>query len=187
MACGHLYDNVDQFDDTTTYHQRNIVLRNLGNGKFADVTAECGALWPPRSGRRGVAFADLDNSGYMDVVILNSREAPRFCKTCRPAGNHWIEIRLQGVKTNRDGVGAPGQGRGRRSGADRRGPQRPRLPEPLGDASALRPWQRDRIDRIEVHWIGGGGGPLRERPRGSDPQAHRGDGQAAIMSLVMLQ
>ena len=55
---------------------------------------------------RGVAFDDLDNDGRIDVVILNSNDRPTILRNESVTGNHWIQVRLRGVNTNRDGVGA---------------------------------------------------------------------------------
>jgi len=73
VACGHLQDNIEQFDDASTYHQRNILLLNTGNGKFVDVSDECGDGLKVDLSSRGAGFDDLDNDGDIDVVILNSR------------------------------------------------------------------------------------------------------------------
>ncbi len=54
---------------------------------------------------RGVALEDLDNDGRMDVVILNSRRPAVVLQNESPCGNHWLDVQLRGVKTNRDGVG----------------------------------------------------------------------------------
>ncbi|MHC4072967.1 MAG: CRTAC1 family protein, partial [Planctomycetota bacterium] len=156
VACGHLQDNIEQFDDASTYHQRNILLLNIGNGKFIDVSDECGDGLKVNLSSRGAAFDDLDNDGDIDVVILNSRREPTILRNDSANENHWIQIRLQGVKTNRDGVGARVKvvagdltqidevhsGRGYQSHYGTR------LHFGLG--------KRDRIDRVEVRWIGGG-------------------------------
>jgi len=106
MVCGHTQDNVELFDDTTSYRCRCIVLRNMGNGKFVNVTDQCGDVAKLKMVGRGVAFDDLDNDGRMDVVILNSNDKPTILRNESVTGNHWIQVRLRGVKTNRDGVGA---------------------------------------------------------------------------------
>jgi hypothetical protein len=156
IACGHLYDNVDSFDDTTSYRTHNVLLRNLGNGTFADVSGPSGLGLVPKQSSRGAAFDDLDNDGRIDVVVLNSRAAPTILHNESNAGNHWLQIRLRGVKTNRDGVGAQVRviagnlvqidevhsGRGYQSHYGSR------LHFGLG--------KRDRADRVEVRWIGGG-------------------------------
>jgi hypothetical protein len=156
IACGHTDDNVERYDDTTSYRAQNVVLRNTGDGRFVDVSATCGDGLAPKKVARGVAFDDLDNDGRVDVVILNSRTAPTVLRNESPPGNHWLQLRLQGVKTNRDGVGAQvrvvaGQlvqldevhsGRGYQSHWGSR------LHFGLG--------KHPRVDRIEVRWIGGG-------------------------------
>jgi len=156
IACGHLQDNVELFDDTSTYLVRNILLMNTGDGKFADVSDESGDGLLVKLSSRGAGFDDLDNDGDMDVVILNSREKPTVLRNDTSNANHWIQVRLRGVKTNRDAVGAHVKvvsgdlslidevhsGRGYQSHYGMR------LHFGLG--------KRDRVDRIEVHWIGGG-------------------------------
>ena len=163
IACGHLYDNVELFDDTTSYRARNIVLRNMlretGRARFVDVSDYCGDGLQVRRSSRGAAFDDLDNDGDIDVVVLNSREAPTIIRNLlveSGSRNHWLQIRLQGVKTNRDGVGAhvivaAGEllqiaevhsGRGYQSHYGTR------LHFGLGP--------HERVDRIEFRWIGGG-------------------------------
>jgi hypothetical protein len=159
IAMGHLQDLIDQYDPATSYRAKNIVLRNLGNGKFVDVSDSCGVGLLPKHSARGAAFDDLDNDGDVDVVILNSREPPTILRNMlyeSGSKNHWLAIRLQGVKTNRDGVGARVRvvagdltqidevhsGRGYQSHWGLR------LHFGLGP--------RDRVDRIEVRWIGGG-------------------------------
>ena len=106
IVCGHFDENVAKYDETSSYRCRNVVLRNLGNGKFADATDQAGDLAKIKMSGRGVAFDDLDNDGRIDVVVLNSNDHPTILRNESPSGNHWIQIKLQGVKTNRDGVGA---------------------------------------------------------------------------------
>jgi hypothetical protein len=106
VVCGHTEDNIELIDDTTSYRCRNIVLRNMGNGKFANVTDDCGDVAKLKAVGRGAAFDDLDNDGRVDVVVLNSRGKPTILRNASETGNHWLQVRLRGVKSNRDGVGA---------------------------------------------------------------------------------
>jgi hypothetical protein len=164
IACGHLQDNVELWDDTTSYEARNILLRNTGHGKFTDVSAVSGDGLAVKRSSRGAAFDDLDNDGKIDVVVLNSRREPTILRNISPGHNHWIGIRLRGTRTNRDGIGA-------------------RIKVVAGDLTqvdevhsgrsyqshyGLYPHfglgQRTRIDRIEVRWIGGGTDVLENVP-----------------------
>ncbi len=156
VACGHINDNVESFDDSTSYHARNILLRNVGDGKFVNVSDQCGDGMSVKLSSRGAAFDDLDNDGDIDVVILNSRREPTLLRNDSKNENHWIDIRLRGVKTNRDGIGARvkvvagdlvqvDEVHSGRSYQSHYGMQ---LHFGLG--------RQNRVDRIEVRWIGGG-------------------------------
>jgi len=156
IACGHLIDNVDQFDSTTSYGAQNIVLRNTGQGKFVNVSDQCGDGLKPKLSSRGTAFDDLDNDGDLDGVILNSRREPTILKNDSSRTNHWIQIQLRGTKSNRDGIGARvtvsagdliqidevHSGRSYQSDFGKR------LQFGLG--------QRSAVEQIRVNWIGGG-------------------------------
>lgn len=105
VACGHLLDNVDLFDDSTSYQARNVLLRNVA-GKFVDVSADSGDGMAVKLSSRGVAVDDLDNDGRLDVVVLNSRREPTVLRNLSPGANHWLQIRLCGSRSNRGAVGA---------------------------------------------------------------------------------
>ncbi len=156
MACGHLQDNVELWDDTATYEARNILLENTGLGRFVDVSGRSGDGMAVKLSSRGAAFDDLDNDGDIDVVILNSRRKPTLLRNDSPGRKHWLRIRLRGTRSNRDGIGA-------------------RIKVVAGDLTLVdevhsgRGYQshygmdphfglghRTRIDRLEVRWIGGG-------------------------------
>jgi len=156
VVCGHLQDNVEQYDDTKSYLARNILLMNTGDGKFVDISDRAGDGMKVKLSGRGAAFDDLDNDGDVDVVVLNSRREPTVLRNDSPSNGHWLQVQLRGVKTNRDGVGAHVKvvaggltlvdevhsGRGYQSHYGMR------LHFGLGN--------RDKVDRIEVKWIGGG-------------------------------
>jgi hypothetical protein len=155
IACGHLQDNVEFYNDATAYHVRNILLLNTGRGRFVDVSDQCGDGMSVTLSSRGTGFDDLDNDGDVDVVILNARREPTVLRNDTVTDNHWIQIRLRGEKTNRDGVGARVKvvsgaltlidevhsGRGYQSHYGSR------LHFGLG--------KRDHVDRVVVRWIGG--------------------------------
>ena len=158
VACGHLQDNVDNYDDSTSYLARNIVLMNVGGEKFANVSDRCGDGLKVKLSSRGAGFDDLDNDGDIDVVVLNSRRAPTILRNDSSLQNHWIQICLRGVETNRDGVGSHvkvvagplSQLAEVHSGRGYQSHYGTQLHFGLGKYKV--------IDRIEVHWLGGGTG-----------------------------
>ncbi len=105
VARSNVIDNVAQFTNRT-YGEPNTVFRNLGNGKFEDVTGAAGPDLQKLSVNRGAAFGDLNNDGRMDLVVnvLNG-QAKVFHNTTRNE-NHWLLLKLKGTRSNRMGIGA---------------------------------------------------------------------------------
>ncbi len=106
IANGHTEDNVDYFDQTTSYKARNTLLWNLGTGRFQEVSRLCGDGLQPVHASRGAAFEDLDDDGDVDVAVLNSREKPTILRNDTPPVHRWLKVHLRGVRQNRFGVGA---------------------------------------------------------------------------------
>jgi hypothetical protein len=104
-ACASILDNSEEIDHLPS-KLPNLVLRNLGNGKFENVSADAGASFQIPGAHRGVAIGDLDNDGRLDVVVTNLNAAPEVFLNRSPGSNHWILLRLVGTKSNRDGLGA---------------------------------------------------------------------------------
>ncbi|MGH9840612.1 MAG: FG-GAP-like repeat-containing protein [Blastocatellia bacterium] len=101
----HVNDNIELYNNQT-YRQPNSVFANLGNGAFQDVSRNAGEDFQLKRARRGCAFADFDNDGRVDVVTTSLNEPVELFRNELPDGNHWLAIRLAGVKSNRDGIGA---------------------------------------------------------------------------------
>jgi hypothetical protein len=158
VAMGHLHDTIEHWDPPTTREACNVLLRNTGSGKFEDVSQQSGDGLQVKLSSRGAAFDDLDNDGDIDAVILNSRARPTVLRNMlqeNGSPHHWLQVRLRGTRTNRDGVGAQvwvwidqhplvAEVHAGRSYQSHFGS---RLHFGLGDTS--------QVDHIEVRWIGG--------------------------------
>ena len=86
--------------------QPNTVFRNLGGMKFSALTAEAGLTAEPPSRHRGSAVGDLNGDGRLDVVVSAISAPAEIWINQSPGNNHWVEFKLQGTKSNRDGIGA---------------------------------------------------------------------------------
>lgn len=105
IANGHLQDTVEKYDDTTTYPQRNHLLVNNGHGGFADESVEAGSALQSRKVSRGIATADYDNDGDLDVLISNANDSPQLLRNDGGNQSNWILIRTIGTRSNRTGIG----------------------------------------------------------------------------------
>jgi hypothetical protein len=104
-SAGHLQDSVEQYDRTTTYKERSLLLQQR-SGRFVDVTAGSGAIMATVESSRGAVFGDLNNDGKIDIVMLNARTRPTLMMNETATTNHWVLLKLIGVKSNRSAVGA---------------------------------------------------------------------------------
>jgi hypothetical protein len=73
---------------------------------FRDVSAEAGPALQVSGVGRGAAFGDIDNDGDVDIAVSNANGPARLLLNQVGNQNHWLEVRLQGVKVNRDAYGA---------------------------------------------------------------------------------
>jgi len=104
-ANSHVNENVD-FYGHHRYRQPNAVFQGVGDGRFRDVSAQAGAALRRARAHRGCAFGDLDNDGRVDLIVSVIGEPPEVLYNVTPDSGHWIELQLEGVKSNRDGIGA---------------------------------------------------------------------------------
>jgi tetratricopeptide (TPR) repeat protein len=101
----HVNDNIELYNQQT-YRQPNSVFANTGGGLFQDVSREAGADFQIKRAHRGCAFADFDNDGRVDVVTTSLNEPVELFRNESTGESHWLAIRLIGVRSNRDGIGA---------------------------------------------------------------------------------
>jgi len=155
LVNGHVFPEVDRLGTDIHYKDRAILYRNLGGGKFADISESAGPGLLERHAARGAAFADYDNDGLIEVLINNQNESPSLLKQEMHPANHWTLIQLTGKRSSRSGLGArvkvTAGGRTQvdevRSGGSYLSQNDLRLHFGLGAAQ--------KIERIEIEWPSG--------------------------------
>lgn len=152
---GHIMDNIAIYHAGVTYAEVKKLYRNVGAGKFVDVSStQPEAFLEPRVGR-GLAVGDYDNDGFADFVVNNNGEAGQLFRNSGVPGRHWLGVHLQGTAGSRDGTGAKlklvsgslashDQAMGGRSYCSA---QDPRI---LFGVDA-----EPRVDRLEIEWPSG--------------------------------
>jgi len=106
IANGHVYPEVEQSTPGTRYKQINTLFHNEAGKRFTVATESSGiAALAPRAAR-GAAFADFDNDGFVDLVVANNGDPPTLLHNEGANGNHFVNFRLMGIKSNRDAMGA---------------------------------------------------------------------------------
>ena len=105
-ADGHVSDDISVVQPTLKYAQPAILFHNKGDRKFEDASAKVGpALQQPVVGR-GAAYLDYDNDGDLDLVITANNGAARLLRNENGNQNDMLRVKLVGVRSNRDGIGA---------------------------------------------------------------------------------
>ncbi len=106
IADGSVYPEIAQVSREIKYKQLPLLFHNDQNGRFTDVSAESGEGLKHPFASRGVAFADFDNDGNIDVLLANSGDQPLLLHNGGAAGDHFVTFRLVGKRSNHDGMGA---------------------------------------------------------------------------------
>jgi hypothetical protein len=105
-VAGHVYPEIQTIDASEPHRNPRLVYRNLGDGKFEDVSDMSGPAVSAAYSGRGAAFADFDNDGDVDVAIMNMDEAPSLARNDYTGRNRWVKVMLEGSKSNRTAIGA---------------------------------------------------------------------------------
>jgi hypothetical protein len=105
-ANGHVQDAIARIDPLCRFLQPRQLFRNVGGGRFVDVSAAAGpAITEPAVGR-GAAFGDIDNDGDVDILVTNNGGRPMLLRNEVGMRRHGLSLRLVGHAPNRDAVGA---------------------------------------------------------------------------------
>ena len=88
------------------FRQKNQLFYNAGGGRFRDVTAEAGPALQIEHVSRGAAFGDVDNDGDVDVLVTNNGGPAQLLVNETGSRQHWLQVRLEGVDDNHQGLGA---------------------------------------------------------------------------------
>ncbi len=103
---GHVYPEVERALPQYPHRGPRVVFRNLGGGRFADVTSESGPGATTPHSSRGAAFGDFDNDGDLDVLVMNMNDRPSLLRNDYNGPNNWLSLRLEGRASNRSAIGA---------------------------------------------------------------------------------
>jgi enediyne biosynthesis protein E4 len=106
QVTGHVYPEAQAIDEAEPYQGPRLVYRNLGNGKFEDVSSISGPGVSSRHASHGAAFGDFDNDGAMDVLIQNMDEPASLLRNDLKSENRWVKVLLEGTKSNRAAIGS---------------------------------------------------------------------------------
>jgi hypothetical protein len=106
IANGHVYSQIANKKLHVTYRQPKVLYRNLGNGRFEDISAKAGLALRSENLGRGCAFGDFDNDGDVDVVINNLDGPPTLLRNDAGNKNNWIMFKCVGTRSNRSAIGA---------------------------------------------------------------------------------
>ncbi|MGA8301916.1 MAG: CRTAC1 family protein, partial [Terriglobales bacterium] len=154
VADGHIEDEIERVQKRVSYAEAPHLFRNLGGGKFVEVTAKMGAGFAAPKVARGAAYADINNDGALDVLVTTNGGAAHLYHS-EGVTNSSLRVKLEGTKSNRDGIGAvvrvtaggEKQWQMMRSGSSYLSASELVLTFGLGT--------RAKADSIEVQWPGG--------------------------------
>jgi enediyne biosynthesis protein E4 len=182
IANGHIDPEIQKVQTNVKYAMPPHLFRNLGNGKFEEVTNSMGtAFITPRVGR-GAAYADIDNDGRLDLLLsTNGGPAHLFRNEVQSAdsANRSLRLKLVGTRSNHDGIGAvvrltaggDTQTQMLRSGSSYLSANELVLTFGLA--------QRDKADAIEIRWPSGQVDRLSNIAAGETITVTEGKGQTA--------
>jgi enediyne biosynthesis protein E4 len=106
MVAGHTFPEIEKRYPEFPAKDPRILFRNLGTGRFEELTNEAGAAIQESHNSRGCAFGDFDNDGDLDILVINLNEPPSLLRNDVTGSNSWLKVKLIGTKSNRSAIGA---------------------------------------------------------------------------------
>ncbi len=106
LANGQTFPQIDRYQTGITYAERNLLFHNRGDGKFDEVGLQSGPGFAVRKVGRGLATADYDNDGDLEMMVSTMNSSPELLRHRHKNPNHSILVKTVGTKSNRDGIGA---------------------------------------------------------------------------------
>lgn len=155
VANGHVDDNRKLLGESVEYEEPALLFWNKGGKRFRLATRDAGPYFDKPHVGRGASFGDIDNDGDIDVLI-NHKDGPAgLLRNDTPSKNHWVRLKLQGTKSNRDGVGAAVEltaggrtiHRQRKGGYSMQGTSDSRVTVGFGPS--------EQVDKLVVRWPSG--------------------------------
>jgi enediyne biosynthesis protein E4 len=179
VANGHIDETVRNIRGNVGYAQPPQLFLNSGKGSFRDVAAEAGGGFDQPKVGRGLAYADFDRDGDLDLLLTTNNGPAYLYRNDQLAGNRSIRFRLLGTKSNRDAIGAVvrvfaggiTQSRMVKGGSSYL--SQSELPVTFGLE------KRDRIDRVVIDWPNGGTEDYKSLAGGRCYECTEGKGIAA--------
>lgn len=103
---GHVADDIRSVQPTLSYAEQPLLFRNIGHGKFQDVSNDVGPAFREQLVGRGAAYADIDNDGDLDLALTTSNGPVRLLRNDGGNQNDMLRVKTIGTRSNRDGIGA---------------------------------------------------------------------------------
>jgi hypothetical protein len=158
VANGHIDPDIQRVQANVKYAMPPHLFRNLGKGKFEEVTQSMGQTFAtPRVGR-GAAYADFNNDGRLDLLLSTNGGPAYLFRNEAPSGgaaNRSLRLKLAGVKSNRDGIGTVVRVT---SGGDTQTEMLRSGSSYLSSSELVLTFglaQHEKADAIEIHWPSG--------------------------------
>jgi hypothetical protein len=176
VANGHIDETVRNIRGNVGYAQPPQLFLNNGKGSFHDVAAEVGGGFEQPKVGRGLAYADFDRDGDLDLLLTTNNGPAYLYRNDQLSGNRSIRFRLVGTKSNRDGIfaslrvfaGGITQSRIVKGGSSYL--SQSELPVTFGLE------KRDRIERVVIDWPSGRTEEYKNLPAGRCYECTEGKG-----------